>query len=72
VVTAATNQLEIRSAYCGLLAAVVGGHSNARSGTRAPHSPATGQEHGKKWTAAVDLQPTLPRSDRLLESALTH
>ena len=25
-----------------------------------------GQKDGKKWTAAVDLQPTLPKSDRLL------
>ena len=25
-----------------------------------------GQEDGEKWTAAVDLQPTLPKSDRLL------
>jgi len=31
-----------------------------------PHSPATGQEGGEKWTAAVDLQPTIPRSHRLL------
>ena len=27
-----------------------------------------GQEDGEKWTAAVDLQPTIPRSDRLLSS----
>ena len=27
-----------------------------------------GQEGGEKWTAAADLQPTLPRSDRLLDS----
>ena len=39
-----------------------------------PHSPAMGQKDGvleerrsQKWTAAVDLQPTLPKSDRLLE-----
>jgi len=25
-----------------------------------------GQEGGEKWTAAVDLQPTIPKSDRLL------
>ena len=27
-----------------------------------------GQKDGEKWTAAVDSQPTLPKSDRLLES----
>ena len=36
-----------------------------------PHSqslrPAIGQEGGEKWTAAADLQPTLPKSDRLLD-----
>ena len=31
-----------------------------------PHSPAMGQKAGEKWTAAVDLQPTIPKSDRLL------
>ena len=25
-----------------------------------------GQKDGEKWTAAVDLQPTLPKSDSLL------
>ncbi|MDP2433092.1 MAG: Hpt domain-containing protein [Pseudomonadota bacterium] len=30
-----------------------------------PHSPAMGQKAGEKWTAAVDLQPTIPKSDRL-------
>jgi|GEM_PF-22555 len=30
------------------------------------HSPAMGQKDGEKWTAAVDLQPTTPKSDRLL------
>ncbi len=30
------------------------------------HSPAMGQEDGEKWTAAVDLQPAIPKSDRLL------
>ena len=41
------------------------------------HSPAMGQETGvhevrrsQKWTAAVDLQPTLPKSDRLLAGDL--
>ena len=34
------------------------------------HSPAMGQGDGEKWTAAVDLQPTLPKSDRLLGSAV--
>ncbi len=28
-----------------------------------------GQKDGEKWTAAVDLQPTLPKSDRLLAVA---
>ena len=31
-----------------------------------PHSPAMGQKDGGKWTAAVDLEPTFPKSDRLL------
>ena len=26
-----------------------------------------GQKDGEKWTAAVDLQPTLPKSDSLLD-----
>ena len=30
------------------------------------HSPAMGQEDGEKWTAAVVLLPTIPKSDRLL------
>ncbi|MDO8776349.1 MAG: hypothetical protein Q7K57_48090, partial [Burkholderiaceae bacterium] len=30
------------------------------------HSPAMGQKDGEKWTAAVDLQPTIPKSDWLL------
>ncbi|WP_371329028.1 ABC transporter substrate-binding protein [Polaromonas sp. AER18D-145] len=30
------------------------------------HSPAMGQKDGEKWTAAVDLQPTTPKPDRLL------
>ena len=25
-----------------------------------------GQKDGEKWTAAVDFQPTIPKSDRLL------
>ena len=29
------------------------------------HSTAMGQKAGEKWTAAVDLQPTFPKSDRL-------
>jgi len=33
------------------------------------HSLSTGQKDGEKWTAAVDLQPTIPRSDRLLDIA---
>jgi len=33
-----------------------------------PHSPAMGQKAGEKWTAAVDLQPTIPKFDRLLVS----
>ena len=31
------------------------------------HSAAMGQKDGEKWTAAVDLQPTIPKSDRLLD-----
>jgi hydrogenase expression/formation protein HypD len=31
------------------------------------NSTAIGQKDGEKWTAAVDLQPTLPNSDRLPE-----
>ena len=35
-----------------------------------PHAPprslAMGQAGGKKWTAAVDLRLTIPKSDRLL------
>ena len=27
-----------------------------------------GQKDGEKWTAAVDLQPTIPKSDRLLDN----
>ncbi|TDM08611.1 MAG: hypothetical protein C4K60_04090 [Ideonella sp. MAG2] len=34
-----------------------------------PHSPAMGQEGSEKWAAAADLQPTLPKSDRLLGRA---
>ena len=30
------------------------------------HSPAMGQKDGEKWPAAADLQPTFPKSDRLL------
>ncbi len=28
-----------------------------------------GQKDGEKWTAAVDLQPTIPKPDRLLQAA---
>ena len=31
------------------------------------HSGAMGQEDGKKWAAAAHSQPTIPKSDRLLE-----
>ncbi|MDP3827347.1 MAG: hypothetical protein Q8Q74_12425, partial [Polaromonas sp.] len=31
------------------------------------HTPAMGQKDGEKWAAAVDLQPTLPKPDSLLE-----
>ncbi len=31
------------------------------------HSPAMGQKDGEKWTAAVDLQPAIPKSDSLLD-----
>jgi hypothetical protein len=31
-----------------------------------PHRPAMGQKDGKKWTAAVHLQPTISKSDSLL------
>jgi len=33
-----------------------------------PHSPAMGQEAGEKWAAAAVSQPTIPKSDRLLEA----
>ena len=33
-----------------------------------PNSQAIGQKDGKKWAAAVDLQPTISKSDRLLAS----
>jgi hypothetical protein len=29
-----------------------------------------GQKDGEKWTAAVDLPPTLSKSDRLLETKM--
>jgi len=32
-----------------------------------PHSPAMGQKAGEKWAAAVVSQPTIPKSDRLLD-----
>ena len=34
------------------------------------HSSAMGQKHGEKWVAAADLQPTTPKSDRLLAAFL--
>jgi hypothetical protein len=34
------------------------------------HSLAMGQKDGEKWGAAADLQPTTPKSDRLLASGL--
>ena len=33
-----------------------------------PNSPAIGQKDGKKWTAAVNLEPTISKSYRLLEA----
>ncbi|MEX1165887.1 MAG: helix-turn-helix transcriptional regulator, partial [Hydrogenophaga sp.] len=36
------------------------------------HSPAMGQKGGEKSTAAVDLQPTLPKSDSLLGLSHRH
>ena len=35
------------------------------------HSPAMGQKDGEKWTAAANLQPTLPKSGRLLGARWT-
>jgi exodeoxyribonuclease V alpha subunit len=32
-----------------------------------PNSPAIGQKYGEKWAAAVDVQPTTSKSDRLLD-----
>ena len=34
-----------------------------------PNSRAIGQKDGEKWAAAVDLQPTIPKSDRLLDNS---
>ncbi len=34
------------------------------------HSLTMGQKDGEKWTAAVDLQPTIPKFDRLLGSSM--
>ena len=34
-----------------------------------PHSPAMGQKDGEKWTAAADSQPTISKSDRLLDTS---
>ena len=36
-----------------------------------PNSRAIGQKDGKKWAAAVDLQPTIRKSDRLLVACCT-
>ncbi len=33
-----------------------------------PHSRAMGQKYGEKWAAAVDWQPTISKSDRLLDA----
>ena len=33
-----------------------------------PHGCSMGQEAGKKGDGAVDLQPTIPESDRLLDT----
>ena len=35
-----------------------------------PNRRAIGQKDGKKWAAAVNLQPTIPKSDRLLGSSI--
>ena len=37
-----------------------------------PNSRAIGQKDGKKWAAAVDLQPTIRKSDRLLGERRRH
>ena len=34
------------------------------------HSPAMGPKSGKKWTAEAASQPTIPKSDRLLEARI--
>jgi len=39
------------------------------SGFTNPACPLRVQEAGEKWTVAVDLQPTIPKSDRLLASS---
>ena len=36
------------------------------------HSSAMGQKDGEKWGAAADLQPTTPKSDRLLGLPIPH
>ena len=36
------------------------------------HSMAMGQKNGEKWTAAVDLQPTISKPDRLLNVPTPH
>ena len=35
------------------------------------HSSAMGQKDGEKWVAAADLQPTTPKSDRLIDAMAT-
>ena len=35
---------------------------------RRPTAVVMGQEAGEKWTAAVNLQPTIPKPDRLLNT----
>ena len=66
-------ELRVRSAHWLLAACRTWGvesENRPRRGQFLPdsqaHSPAMGQEGGEKWTAAVDLQPALPKSDRLL------
>ena len=39
--------------------------------TLPPHSGPMGQKGGEKWAAAVDLQPTIRKSDRLLGYSVT-
>ncbi|MGE0108044.1 MAG: hypothetical protein AB7S53_13840 [Thiomonas sp.] len=54
-------------------ALVVDSENGAQLGQFLPdlqaHSPAMGQKAGEKWTAAIHLQPTIPKPDRLLNVA---